>query len=66
MPPRGATWNSNIVITSYSIHYTKLYDLLDGFRRQLEPYLARPEFAARLTEHLRRQAERSLRATGYA
>ena len=42
------------------------HELLRTFRDQIAPYLERPGFAARLTDHLRRQLQTAPRATGYA
>jgi hypothetical protein len=42
------------------------HELLSAYREQIAPYLERPEFASRLTDHLRRQLQPVRRATGYA
>ncbi|HSH69277.1 MAG TPA: hypothetical protein VK997_05120 [Deferrisomatales bacterium] len=41
-------------------------ELLAGFRAQIAPYLARPEFGERLAGHLRKKLQRAPVAAGYS
>ena len=41
-------------------------ELLAGFRAQIAPYLARPEFGERLARHLRNQLQQAPVAPGYS
>ena len=40
-------------------------ELLDGFRDQIAPYLARPDFGEGLARHLRRQLQQAPVSAGY-
>lgn len=66
----GATGSHERVLEKMGVYEEQVEvakrELLDGFRRQVSPYLERPEFAARLSEHLRNQKERALRSGGYS
>jgi hypothetical protein len=66
----GATTSHERVLEKMGVYEEQVEDarreLLDGFRRQIAPYLERPEFAARLSEHLRNQGERAPRLTRYS